>query len=132
MGDRLEQDARQKYSLAHSRLYLETAVIDPILMLGKPYGLTLAAGLDALSHSKESILHVNANPVSARHSVTASKLIIRARPKLPDDLENPDLRSELAEAALCAGLAFSNTKTAIAHNVSYPITLGWGVQHGIA
>ena len=31
-----------------------------------------------------------------------------------------------------AGLAFSNTKTAIAHNLSYPITLGWGVPHGIA
>ena len=35
-------------------------------------------------------------------------------------------------AALCAGLAFSNTKTAIAHNISYPITLGWGLPHGIA
>lgn len=31
-----------------------------------------------------------------------------------------------------AGLAFSQTKTAIAHSLSYPITLGWGLQHGIA
>jgi alcohol dehydrogenase len=33
---------------------------------------------------------------------------------------------------LFAGLAFSNTKTAIAHSLSYPITLRHGVQHGIA
>jgi alcohol dehydrogenase class IV len=33
---------------------------------------------------------------------------------------------------LFAGLAFSNTKTAIAHSLSYPITLRHGVAHGIA
>jgi alcohol dehydrogenase len=34
--------------------------------------------------------------------------------------------------SLFAGLAFSNTKTAIAHSLSYPITLRHGVPHGIA
>ncbi|WP_422031772.1 iron-containing alcohol dehydrogenase PsrA [Roseovarius sp.] len=122
----------KKYSLAHPRLYPETALVDPELMLGKPYGLTMATGLDALSHSLESIWNVNANPVSARHAVAAAKLILHALPRLLRDLGNANLRSDMAEASLCAGLAFSNTKTAIAHNLSYPITLGWGVQHGIA
>ncbi len=122
----------KKYSLAHPRLYPETAFVDPELMLGKPYGLTMATGLDALSHSLESIWNVNANPVSARHAVAAARLIIDALPKLLRDLGNANLRRDMAEASLCAGLAFSNTKTAIAHNLSYPITLGWGVQHGIA
>lgn len=122
----------KKYSLAHPRLYPETALVDPELMLGKPYGLTMATGLDALSHSLESIWNVNANPVSARHAVAAARLIIDALPKLLRDLGNANLRRDMAEASLCAGLAFSNTKTAIAHNLSYPITLGWGVQHGIA
>ena len=31
-----------------------------------------------------------------------------------------------------AGLAFSNTKTALAHNISYDITLRAGTIHGIA
>ena len=30
------------------------------------------------------------------------------------------------------GLAFSNTRTALAHAVSYPITLRYGIAHGIA
>ncbi len=122
----------KKYSLAHPRLYPESALVDPALMLGKPHGLTLATGLDSLSHSLESIWNVNANPVSARHAVAASKLILATLPNLLRDPGNLDLRSAMAEAALFAGLAFSNTKTAIAHNISYPITLGWGVQHGIA
>jgi phosphonate metabolism-associated iron-containing alcohol dehydrogenase len=122
----------RKFSLAQEALYPEVALVDPTLMLGKPYGLTLATALDALSHSIESIWNVNANPVSARHAVAAARAILSDLPKLLIDLGNLELRSSVAEASLNAGLAFSNTKTAIAHNISYPITLKWGVQHGIA
>ena len=127
-----DEENGRKFSLAREELYPETALVDPELMLGKPYGLTLATALDALSHSIESIWNVNANPVSARHAVAAATAILRDLPKLLGDLGNLDLRCRIAEASLNAGLAFSNTKTAIAHNISYPITLGWGVQHGIA
>jgi phosphonate metabolism-associated iron-containing alcohol dehydrogenase len=127
-----DEENSRKFSLAREVLYPEVALIDPALMLGKPYGLTLATALDALSHSIESIWNVNANPVSARHGVAAARAILRDLPKLLVDLGNLELRSNIAEASLNAGLAFSNTKTAIAHNISYPITLGWGVQHGIA
>lgn len=122
----------RKFSLASSNLYPETALIDPKLMLGKPHGLTLVTGLDALSHALESIWNVNANPVSARHAVAAASSILKHFPMLLKDLGNLRLRTEIAMASLSAGLAFSNTKTAIAHNISYPITLGWGVTHGIA
>jgi alcohol dehydrogenase len=105
------------------------ALMDAKALQEKP---TLATGLDALSHSIESIWNINANPVSARHSVAAASAILANLPNLLQDLGNLELRKRIAEASLNAGLAFSNTKTAIAHNLSYPITLGWGVQHGIA
>ena len=127
-----DEEHGRKFSLAHDKLYPEIAVVDPVLMLGKPRDLTLATGLDALSHAVESIWNVNANPVSARHAVAAATSIIANLPKLLKNLDNLELRHKIAEASLNAGLAFSNTKTAIAHNISYPITLGWGVQHGIA
>ena len=126
-----EKNAR-KFSLARENLYPEVAVIDPELMLGKSYNLTLATGLDALSHALESIWNINANPVSASHAVTAARIILHSLPELLADLGNIELRRKIAQASLSAGLAFSNTKTAIAHNLSYPITLNYGVQHGIA
>ncbi len=49
-----------------------------------------------------------------------------------DDLGNLDLRVRIARAATFAGLAFSNTKTALAHSISYPITLRHGTPHGFA
>ena len=127
-----DEEHGRKFSLAHDKLYPEIALVDPVLMLGKPPALTLATGLDALSHAVESIWNINANPVSARHAVAAATSILANLPKLLNDLDNLELRYKIAEASLNAGLAFSNTKTAIAHNISYPITLGWGVQHGIA
>lgn len=122
----------KKYSLARPNLYPTHAVIDPRLMIGKPKLLTISTGLDALSHALESLWNVNNNPVSANHAVFAARNVLNALPRLVKDLGNIDLREQIAMAALFAGLAFSNTKTAIAHSLSYPITLRHGVQHGIA
>jgi alcohol dehydrogenase len=121
-----------KYSLAHPKLYPESAVLDPALAAGAPRGLTLATGLDALSHALESIWNVNGNPVSANYAVEAAREIIETLPRLLDRLDDIDLRARQARASLLAGLAFSNTKTALAHNISYDITLKTGTIHGIA
>ena len=41
-------------------------------------------------------------------------------------------RSELQRAATLAGMAISITRTAIAHALSYPLTAGYAVPHGLA
>lgn len=127
-----DEEGGNKYSLAHRALYPEFAVLDPAITANAPRGLTLATGLDALSHALESIWNVNANPVSAEFAITAARDILDVLPKLMADLGNLELRSRQAKAALMAGLAFSNTKTALAHNISYDITLKSGTIHGIA
>ena len=103
-----------------------------MLMAGMPRGLTVSTGLDALSHALESIWNVNANPVSTHFAIAAAKLVMAHLPALAEDLGNITLRGRMAEAATMAGLAFSNTKTALAHSISYPITLHHGVPHGLA
>ena len=42
------------------------------------------------------------------------------------------LRKNLALACIHAALSFSNTQTALAHAISYPITMRFGVPHGLA
>ena len=127
-----DSPAGVKHSLSLPGLYPEWALVDPELTLTKPRHLTVATGLDALSHALESLWNKNANPVSSACSVSAAKEILQALPRLVEDLENSELRSRMACAALLAGLAFSNTKSAIAHSLSYPITLRHDVPHGIA
>jgi alcohol dehydrogenase len=127
-----DRKSARKYSLSHSQLYPEHALVDPNLMVGKPRQLTISTGLDALSHALESLWNVNANPISAHHAVVAAREILVVLPRLVSDLKNLELRSRMASAALSAGLAFSNTRTAIAHSISYPVTLHRNVAHGIA
>jgi phosphonate metabolism-associated iron-containing alcohol dehydrogenase len=127
-----DKKSQKKYSLARRELYPSHAIIDPELMLGIPKPLTISTGLDALSHALESIWNHNSNPVSANHAVYAASEMMWALPRLANDLNNIELRSKVARACLFAGLAFSNTKTALAHSVSYPITLKYDVPHGLA
>ena len=124
--------AQKKYSLTRPALYPEHAVIDPLLMLGKSRDLTVATGLDALSHALESLWNVSVNPVSSNFAITAAREILDVLPTLSDDLGSKPLRGRMAKAALFSGFAFSNTRTAIAHSISYPVTLRYNIAHGIA
>ncbi|MDI1286837.1 MAG: phosphonoacetaldehyde reductase [Reyranella sp.] len=124
--------AMKKYSLARDTLYPEAALVDPLLTTGLPRAITISTGLDALSHALESIWNVNANPVSGSLAEVAAREVLDALPLLADDLKNEALRTRLARASLFAGLAFSNTRTALAHALSYHLTLHHGVPHGIA
>jgi phosphonate metabolism-associated iron-containing alcohol dehydrogenase len=123
---------QKKYSLHLDATWPEAAIVDPELMLSVPAGTTVSTGLDALSHALEAIWNVNANPVYDTFAVSAVRDIFDCLPALLKDLGNLDLRERMALAALKAGMAFSNTKTALAHSISYEMTLRHGLAHGIA
>lgn len=123
---------QRKYSLSLPELYPQTTLVDPKLTVGLPLSLSISTALDALSHALESLWNVNCNPISSALAVPAARDIVQWLPRLKHDPTNMSVRTHLARAALQAGLAFSNTKTAIAHNISYPITLKHGTTHGQA
>jgi alcohol dehydrogenase len=127
-----DSEASTKHSLEREDIYAEATIIDPLIMASLPWAVTLASGLDALSHALESIWNRNANPISRNLAISAASTIMQALPQLQADRHDRDARKGLALGALQAGLAFSNTRTALAHNMSYPITLAHNVPHGIA
>ena len=122
----------RKYSLHVPGLWPEVALVDPALTLSLPNDVTRNSGLDALSHSLEAIWNHNANPVSDALAVDAARTVIATLPALLARPGDRDLRYAMARAATTAGLAFSNTKTALAHSVSYEMTLKHHLPHGLA
>jgi len=127
-----DQEAGKKYSLHLDETWPSWAIIDPELMLTLPRSVTLQSGLDALSHALEAIWNRNSNPISDVFAISAAKDILECLPRLLESLDNVDHRLVIARAALKAGYAFSNTKTALAHSISYEMTLKYGLPHGIA
>lgn len=127
-----DMEEKKKYSLSHPKLYPEIALLDPELTLSLPEKETIYTGLDALSHAMEAIWNRNHNPVSDTFALKAIELVRKHLPELRHDPSNIDLRTYLLRASLFAGLAFSNTKTALAHSISYPLTAHFGLPHGLA
>jgi phosphonate metabolism-associated iron-containing alcohol dehydrogenase len=127
-----DQEPAVKRSLDEPWGYAERAFVDPALTLSCPAGVTRDTALDTLAHALEAIWNRHANPVSDRLAVSAARRVLRHLPGVlaqPGDLA---LRTGLSLAALEAGLAFSQTRTALAHALSYDVTLQQGVAHGLA
>jgi phosphonate metabolism-associated iron-containing alcohol dehydrogenase len=127
-----DPENQRKLSLARDDLYAEMALIDPGLTARLPWPTRLASGLDALSHALESIWNRNANPMTRGLAIQAARDIMKGLTRLSLCDDHLDARCQLALGALRAGLAFSNTQTALAHNISDTITHELGVAHGIA
>lgn len=125
-------EERKKYSIADLQLYPTVAILDPNLTLSLPLDLSIITALDALSHSFESIWNKNANAISTSTAIESIELIIRNINRLKNDKSNLLYRNKLLLASNKAGLAFSNTKTAAAHSISYPLSIKYNIPHGIA
>jgi hypothetical protein len=122
----------KKYSISHPNLYPSIAILDGNLTLSLPLDISISTMMDALSHSFESIWNKNANPTSTDFAISAICWILEngeALKKNPSDLK---IRNNLLKSATVAGLAFSNTATAAAHSMSYPLTIQYGIPHGVA
>ncbi len=126
-----DKDNNKKYSVSDTKNYPDFAVYDHRLFDTLPLPVSVSSTLDALSHSFEALWNRNSNPVSDHFAFESIKLIIKNIKGLNDPVP-VIVRKELILASMYAGLAFSNTKTAAAHSISYPLTLRYGIPHGIA
>lgn len=128
-----DKEIGQKYSLSHQKMYPEAALLIPALTETLSYEDTLFPALDAFSQSMEAIWNRNANPVSdALAMQVISSLFEVFKNNFCDSFVEPSVRKKLQRSSLLAGLAFSNTETAIAHSLSYPLTGKKGMPHGLA
>ncbi|OPH50391.1 hypothetical protein BC351_06930 [Paenibacillus ferrarius] len=127
-----DEENGSKYSVSDERLYARAALILPELTVTMPLRLSVATALDAMCHATEAYWSVHTNTITRAYSLQA---IERIRQTLPLLLERPDnvaWREQLSLASLLAGLAFSNTRTTACHSISYPLTMLYGIDHGIA
>ena len=123
---------KKKLSVEHPGCFPKFALISPELTADMPSRLTLATGLDALSHAMEAFWARQRNPLSQALALDAIRKIRQSLPEAlaaPDDI---DIRREMCLGSVLAGLAFSVTRTTACHSISYPLTMQHGIEHGFA
>jgi len=127
-----DRPTAKKYSVAGESVFPCHAILDPELTLTLPHRETLYTALDAFSHALESLWNKNRTPVSQALAIEALKLANQTLPVILQFPQSVEHRAQMQQASLLAGLAISQTRTAIAHSISYPLTVHYGVPHGLA
>lgn len=127
-----DEENGSKYSVSDERLYASAALILPELTVTMPLRLSVATALDALCHATEAYWSVYTNTITRVYALQAIERIRMTLPLLIEQPDNLTWREQLSVASLMAGMAFSNTKTTACHSISYPLTMLYGIDHGIA
>jgi alcohol dehydrogenase len=110
----------------------KVAVLDPRMTVSMPPKITAATGMDALTHAVEAYVGPQKNPVSDAFAVSAIELIRNNIINAVKDGKNVDVRLAMANASLLAGVAFSNSQTALIHGLAHANGGLCHVPHGIA
>jgi alcohol dehydrogenase class IV len=108
----------------------QVAIVDPLLTLSCPRGLTAAVGIDALTHAIEAYASVKAQPMSDIFCLSAIELISGNLRQAWANGNNVEAREKTMLGALQAGIAFSNASVALVHGMSRPIGAYFHVAHG--
>lgn len=127
-----DHQKRNKYSLSSDFVFPDIALLDVTLTLTLDEENTLYPALDAISHSLESLWNKKCTPISRAYAFKALSLSSCALPLVLNDLRNKKQRQNLQMASIFAGLAISQTRTSIAHAISYSLTLDYNIPHGLA
>ncbi|MCI9227361.1 MAG: iron-containing alcohol dehydrogenase [Dorea sp.] len=108
------------------------AVSDPQFTMTAPPKITAATGLDALCHAIEAYTSRQAQTLSDTFALSAVRRIFKYLPTAFHDGKNEEARTEMAVAALEAGIAFNNASVTLIHGMSRPIGALFHVAHGLS
>jgi acetaldehyde dehydrogenase/alcohol dehydrogenase len=121
-----------KATLVDYSLVPDMAIVDPRLTLSMPPALTADTGIDALTHALEAFVSIFASPYTDAFCLQAIHLILDALPRAYANGGDLQARTDMANAATIAGLAFSNAFVGVNHALAHAIGERHGVAHGRA
>lgn len=108
------------------------AIVDANMTKTLPQHITVATGIDALTHAMETCTTTVANPISDAISFKATRMIVKNLPEVYNNPDNLEARQEVAEAAAMGAIAFNSSFFHVCHAISHAIGAVWHVPHGIA
>ena len=134
--DVLEQHV--KSGISHPRLRPTTAVVDPLLTMTQPAGVTAAAGMDILCHALESwtarpytsyprkqpderVPYCGANPIADMWAEKSLRLLATSFRRAVAHGDDEEARTQMSLAATFAGMGFGNAGVHIPHANAYPV-----------
>ena len=125
-----EEIGRKDY-VGHPSLLPVTTILDPALTVGLPPAVTAATGVDALTHSLESLLSRNGNPFAEAMALGVVRTVREWLPRAIDDGTDIEARSQMLIASHMAGVGqASGTGVGLVHALGHAIGTRGRLAHG--
>jgi alcohol dehydrogenase class IV len=127
-----EEIGRKDY-IGHPSLLPYATILDPELTLGLPEGVTAATGVDALTHSLESLLSRNGNPFAEATALGVIRIVAEWLPRAVADGTDLEARSQMLMASHLAGVGqASGTGVGLVHALGHALGTRGRLAHGTA
>jgi alcohol dehydrogenase len=128
-----DEIAGRKGYVGHPSLLPLWSVLDPVLTVGLPPAATAATGVDAMTHSLESLLSRNPNPFAEAMALQVIRTVREWLPRAVADGTDLEARSQLLMASHLAGIGQqSGTGVGLVHALGHAIGTRGRLPHGLA
>lgn len=121
---------RVKTAIISRAVVPDIALIDPVTTTTMNAYLTACTGIDTLVHAIEAFVSTGHAPLMDLHALEAIRLVSTNLIEGITNPENLELRNNLMQASLCAGLAFSNAKLGAVHAMAHSLGGYFDLPHG--
>ena len=125
-------DEGVKMPFMSDKLYPDITLIDPKMTLTMPPKITATTGMDALTHAVEAYINLQKNPISDVFATGAIQIIFENLVDCVEHGSDEKKRLAMANGAMLAGIAFSNSMVGIVHALAHATGGVCGVPHGLA
>ena len=123
----------RKAYIGHPSVLPRACILDPELTLGLPAPATAATGIDAMTHSLESLLSRNPNPFAEAIALQVIRTVAEFLPRAVADGADLEARSQLLFASHLAGIGqASGTGVGLVHALGHALGTRGRLPHGTA
>jgi alcohol dehydrogenase len=127
----MNTDKQIKMQFTSPYMLPKVAILDSRMTVTMPPKITAATALDSLTHAIEAFIGTQKNPISDAFATAAIGLIRDNVRRAVEEGKDENTRLAMANAALLAGVAFSNSMVGCVHAMAHALGGVCHVPHGI-
>jgi alcohol dehydrogenase class IV len=124
------EDTHEKKIIFHPLMMPKVAIEDPELAVGLPPFLTMATGMDALSHCFEAYCVDAFHPLADGVALEGMRIVNTYLPRAVANGGDLEARANMFAAASMGATAFQKGLGAI-HSISHPVGARYDTHHGL-
>jgi alcohol dehydrogenase len=107
------------------------ALNDPLLTVGMPATVTMASGLDALTHAIEAYVSTLASELSSLCALRAIELVVADLERAVADGTDLAAREGMMMGSLLAGIAIDSASVGAVHAMAHQLGALYDLPHGV-